>query len=130
MGFGNIGIDLARRLKPFGVKVIATKRSWASYAQNTNELNRSIFLPCSRGLLLFNKTSLFFYLLTYSILFVEDDVDDLVDVKGSHEDIYDFATKADIVACCLNLNSETVELSPIIYLFVFSEVPSFYFCYF
>lgn len=79
LGFGNIGIDLARRLKPFGVKVIATKRSWASYAQNSNELNRN-------------------------------DVDDLVDVKGSHEDIYDFATKADIVACCLNLNSETAGI--------------------
>lgn len=79
LGFGNIGIDLARRLKPFGVKVIATKRSWASYAQNTIELNRN-------------------------------DVDDLVDVKGSHEDIYDFATKADIVACCLNLNSETAGI--------------------
>ncbi|GAU22262.1 hypothetical protein TSUD_227980 [Trifolium subterraneum] len=68
LGFGNIGVDLARRLKPFGVKVIATKRSWASYAQNTNELN---------------------------------DVDDLVDVKGSHEDIYDFAAKADIVGSLL-----------------------------
>ncbi|PNY14069.1 D-3-phosphoglycerate dehydrogenase-like protein, partial [Trifolium pratense] len=71
LGFGNIGVDLARRLKPFGVKVIATKRSWASYAQNTNELN---------------------------------DVDALVDVKGSHEDIYDFAAKADIVVGIINNN--------------------------
>ena len=35
MGFGNIGIDLAKRLKPFGVKIIATKRSWASNLQVT-----------------------------------------------------------------------------------------------
>ncbi|WJX36406.1 hypothetical protein P8452_24287 [Trifolium repens] len=79
LGFGNIGIDLARRLKPFGVKVIATKRSWSSYAQNTNELSKN-------------------------------DVDALVDVKGSHEDIYEFAAKADIVVCCLILNSETVGI--------------------
>ena len=31
MGFGNIGIKLAQRLRPFGVKIIATKRSWAPY---------------------------------------------------------------------------------------------------
>lgn len=30
MGFGNIGIDLAKRLRPFDVKIIATKRSWSS----------------------------------------------------------------------------------------------------
>ncbi|XP_027346307.1 uncharacterized protein LOC113858068 isoform X2 [Abrus precatorius] len=70
LGFGNIGIDLAKRLQPFGVKVIATKRSWASY----------------------------------------DDVDNLVDVKGSHEDIYDFARKADIVVCCIRLNNETADI--------------------
>ncbi|WJX30401.1 hypothetical protein P8452_18945 [Trifolium repens] len=79
LGFGNIGIDLARRLKPFDVKVIATKRSWSSYAQNANELSKN-------------------------------DVDALVDVKGSHEDIYEFAAKADIVVCCLILNSETAGI--------------------
>ncbi|KAK7322364.1 hypothetical protein VNO77_25743 [Canavalia gladiata] len=78
LGFGNIGIDLAQRLQPFGVKVIATKRSWASYAQDASILSRN--------------------------------VDDLVDVKGSHEDIYDFARKADIVVCCLRLNSETAGI--------------------
>lgn len=35
MGFGNIGIHLAKRLRPFGVKVIATKRSWVSRLQNS-----------------------------------------------------------------------------------------------
>lgn len=32
MGFGNIGIELAKRLRPFGVKIIATKRSWALHS--------------------------------------------------------------------------------------------------
>ncbi|CAL5201078.1 unnamed protein product [Lathyrus oleraceus] len=78
LGFGNIGMDLARRLKPFGVKVIATKRSWASSAQHSSE--------------------------------IRNDVDDLVDEKGSHDDICDFAAKADIVVCCLSLNSETAGI--------------------
>ncbi|MQM18886.1 hypothetical protein Taro_051887 [Colocasia esculenta] len=29
LGFGAIGVDLAKRLRPFGVKIIATKRRWA-----------------------------------------------------------------------------------------------------
>ncbi|MED6132716.1 hypothetical protein PIB30_021542 [Stylosanthes scabra] len=77
LGFGNIGMDLAHRLRPFGVKVIATKRSWTSYTQHTGKLSRS-------------------------------NVDDLVDERGKHEDMYEFARKADIVVCCLHLNSETV----------------------
>ncbi|KAH1110836.1 hypothetical protein GLYMA_04G110700v4 [Glycine max] len=79
LGFGNIGMDLAKRLQPFGVKVIAIKRSWASYAQHASKLSRN-------------------------------DAEDLVDVKGSHEDIYEFARKADIVVCCLTLNRETVGI--------------------
>ncbi|RYR55818.1 hypothetical protein Ahy_A05g021690 isoform A [Arachis hypogaea] len=63
LGFGNIGMDLAHRLRPFGVKVIATKRS---------------------------------------------NVDDLVDERVNHEDMYEFVRKADIIVCCLHLNSETV----------------------
>lgn len=34
---------------------------------------------------------------------------DLVDEKGGHEDIHTFAGNADIVVCCLCLNSETVR---------------------
>ncbi|PON79383.1 Erythronate-4-phosphate dehydrogenase [Parasponia andersonii] len=67
LGFGNIGIDLAKRLRPFGVKIIATKRSWTSHS-----------LQCS----------------TYG-------GDVLVDKKGSHEDIYKFASEADIVGALL-----------------------------
>ncbi|KAL2655982.1 hypothetical protein AAZV13_04G096000 [Glycine max] len=110
LGFGNIGMDLAKRLQPFGVKVIAIKRSWASYAQHASKLSRSIFLPSCCGLSLVNKPNLFFEFLTCSLLLVEDDAEDLVDVKGSHEDIYEFARKADIVVCCLTLNRETVGI--------------------
>ncbi|PPR99596.1 hypothetical protein GOBAR_AA21071 [Gossypium barbadense] len=83
MGFGNIGIDLAKRLKPFDVKIIATKRSWPS---NSVVLNSKDF-PTQNGV-----------------------VDDLVDEKGSHGDIYEFASKADIVVCCLSMNKETVGI--------------------
>ncbi|KMZ75211.1 putative Phosphoglycerate dehydrogenase [Zostera marina] len=80
MGFGAIGTDVAKRLKPFGVKIIATKRKWGS------QLNDSI----------------------KSLSTVEsDEIDSLVDVKGGHEKIYDFAREADIVAVCLLMNSET-----------------------
>jgi phosphoglycerate dehydrogenase-like enzyme len=70
LGYGNIGIELAKRLKPFGSRVIATKRFW----------------PAS----------------------IVDSDSRLVDEKGSHEDIYTFAGKADIVVVCLRLNKETV----------------------
>ncbi|KAJ0024110.1 hypothetical protein Pint_07289 [Pistacia integerrima] len=81
MGFGNIGIDLAKRLRPFGVKIIATKRSWASHSQV------SCHPTVKNGV-----------------------TDDLVDEKGCHEDIYEFAGNADIVVCCLNLNKETAGI--------------------
>ena len=35
LGYGNIGIELAKRLRPFGVKIIGTKRSWTSYAKDS-----------------------------------------------------------------------------------------------
>ncbi|XP_024021067.1 uncharacterized protein LOC21391680 [Morus notabilis] len=82
LGFGNIGIDLAKRLRPFGVKIIATKRSWTPHLKDS-------FLSDGQS----------------------DVDDDLVDEKGSHEDIYQFASKADIVVCCLRLNSETVGVA-------------------
>ncbi|KAJ0256363.1 D-isomer specific 2-hydroxyacid dehydrogenase family protein [Hirschfeldia incana] len=69
LGYGNIGIELAKRLKPFGSRVIATKRSWPVDSDSS-----------------------------------------LVDEKGSHEDIYSFASKADIVVVCLRLSKETAEI--------------------
>ncbi|WCJ44171.1 D-3-phosphoglycerate dehydrogenase [Euphorbia peplus] len=74
MEFGNIGIQLAKRLRPFGVKNIATKRSWRSELQVSLE---------------------------------ENGIEYLVDEKGHHGDIYEFARKADIVVICLRMNIET-----------------------
>ncbi|WZZ05947.1 LOW QUALITY PROTEIN: hypothetical protein YC2023_091868 [Brassica napus] len=71
LGYGNIGIELAKRLKPFGSRVIATKRSWPASVMNSDS--------------------------------------SLVDEKGSNEDIYTFASKADIVVVCLRLSKETVK---------------------
>lgn len=100
LGFGNIGIDLAKRLRPFGVKVIATKRSWASYECECLHECYGMFI---------SKIASYILLFSYVfVLFLQDDVGDLVDVKGNHEDIWDFAGKADIVVCCLSLNHETV----------------------
>ncbi|KAJ4832781.1 hypothetical protein Tsubulata_018795 [Turnera subulata] len=82
MGYGSIGSELAKRLQPFGVKVIATKRSWVLNSQDSH---------CPNGVPVQNGG-----------------VDELVDEKGSHEDIYKFAGKADIVVCCLVMNKETV----------------------
>ncbi|XP_021983084.1 hydroxypyruvate reductase isoform X3 [Helianthus annuus] len=76
LGYGNIGIELAKRLRPFGVKILATKRNWASNDPKAT---------------LENGTH-----------------EDSVDEKGSHEDIYEFAKKSDIVVCCLTMNSQTV----------------------
>ncbi|GER38690.1 D-3-phosphoglycerate dehydrogenase [Striga asiatica] len=83
LGFGNIGIHLAKLLRPFGVKIIATKRSWPSSSPCSGQPNSYI----GNG--------------TY---------DDLVDEKGTHEDILKFASRADIVVCCLTMNSETVGI--------------------
>ncbi|KAK6937988.1 D-isomer specific 2-hydroxyacid dehydrogenase, NAD-binding domain, partial [Dillenia turbinata] len=69
LGFGSIGISLAKRLKAFGVKIIATKRSWSFLHQDSDESNG---FNCG------------------------DRIDDLVDKKGCHEDICDFARSADI----------------------------------
>ncbi|KAI3695698.1 hypothetical protein L1987_78697 [Smallanthus sonchifolius] len=81
LGYGNIGIELAKRLRPFGVKILATKRNWPSYVPN----GFSSTEPKSQ-----NGTQ-----------------EDWVDEKGCHEDIYEFAKKSDIVVCCLTMNSET-----------------------
>jgi lactate dehydrogenase-like 2-hydroxyacid dehydrogenase len=29
LGFGAIDVEIAKRLKPFGVKILATKRNWS-----------------------------------------------------------------------------------------------------
>ncbi|XP_010063710.2 hydroxypyruvate reductase isoform X2 [Eucalyptus grandis] len=83
VGYGNIGIDLAKRLRPFGVKIIATRRSWCLNSE----------APLQSNGLDQNGMS-----------------DSLVDVKGSHNDICNFAGEADIVVCCLSLNKDTAGI--------------------
>ncbi|CAM8937092.1 unnamed protein product [Rhodiola kirilowii] len=83
LGYGNIGIELAKRLRPFGVKIIATKRIWDVNIKSHDQSNG--FLKESPG-------------------------DPLVDKKGRHDDIYEFASLADIVVCCLRQNDETVGI--------------------
>ncbi|XP_058203317.1 uncharacterized protein LOC131317744 isoform X3 [Rhododendron vialii] len=97
MGFGNIGIDLAKRLRPFGVKILATKRSWESYSQKSFK---------SDGLPTQNDTS-----------------DDLVDEKGAHEHIQNFASNADIVVCCLSMNSQTAGIVNKTFLSSMKKIP-------
>ncbi|WCJ43962.1 D-3-phosphoglycerate dehydrogenase [Euphorbia peplus] len=77
LGCGNIGIELAKLLQPFGVKIIATKRNWTSHLQPNGA-------PVANGV-----------------------IQDMVHEKGIHGDIYEFAAKADIVVVCLMMNIET-----------------------
>ncbi|KAL3830299.1 hypothetical protein ACJIZ3_019101 [Penstemon smallii] len=84
MGFGNIGVHLAKRLRPFGVKILATKRSWPPTLQNSNKSDA---------------------------LYVENGThDNLVDEKGGHQEILKFASRSDIVVCCLSMNNETAGI--------------------
>ncbi|CAH9082870.1 unnamed protein product [Cuscuta epithymum] len=84
MGYGNIGIELAKRLRPFDVRILATKRSWPSHLHNSNGTSSVRIGNCIDG--------------------------DLVDEKGSHADILKFARKADIIVCCLTMNVETAGI--------------------
>ncbi|KAL3324152.1 hypothetical protein AABB24_038370 [Solanum stoloniferum] len=84
LGFGNIGIHLAKRLRPFDVKILATKRSWGLPAQDSS---KSEAPSVENG--------------GYA---------DLVDERGNHADILKFASKADIVVCCLAMNNETIGI--------------------
>ncbi|KAL3641818.1 hypothetical protein CASFOL_012633 [Castilleja foliolosa] len=85
LGFGNIGAHLAKRLRPFGVKILATKRSWPSPSdQSLCHSDVSYFGNGAHG--------------------------DLVDEKGGHEDILKFASRADIIVCCLLMNGETAGI--------------------
>ncbi|PIA57102.1 hypothetical protein AQUCO_00600079v1 [Aquilegia coerulea] len=85
MGFGNIGIDLAKRLRPFNVRILATKRSWTSNLLDSCQPNGD-----------FARS--------------QNNIDDLVDEKGGPESILKFAKEADIVVVCLLLNSETAGI--------------------
>lgn len=81
LGFGDIGVDLAKRLRPFGVKILAIKRRWTS-----DSLPAGVSNAQSVG------------------------IDGLIDKKGGPENMYEFASEADIVVTCLTLNTESVGI--------------------
>lgn len=106
MGFGNIGIHLAKRLRPFDVKILATKRSWSRHARDSSKSEGKKIL----WILFISKM----LILTMHAIFLAPSVengsyDDLVDERGNHDDILKFVSKADIVVCCLAMNKETVR---------------------
>ncbi|KAH9330239.1 hypothetical protein KI387_002347, partial [Taxus chinensis] len=92
LGYGNIGKNLAVRLRPFGVKILAIKRRWDSNSDvNSNNLGagdtsqtQSIDKGCIN--------------------------DDVIDERGGSEHFLEFASQADIVVTCCQLNAETVGL--------------------
>lgn len=90
LGYGNIGKDLAVRLKPFGVKILATRRHWNSNSSvSLNNLgDTSQIQTMNNGCM----------------------NDDLLDEKGGTERLLEFASEADIVVACCQLNAETVGL--------------------
>ncbi|KAK1288823.1 hypothetical protein QJS10_CPB19g00078 [Acorus calamus] len=88
LGFGNIGLDLAKHLKPFGVRILATKRRWALDLEQSNDSTDG-----SQGSSIQSHES-----------------DELVDKRGGPDDIYDFSREADIVVTCLALNHDTVGI--------------------
>ncbi|XP_039125775.1 D-3-phosphoglycerate dehydrogenase-like [Dioscorea cayenensis subsp. rotundata] len=90
VGFGDIGYDLAKILRGFGVKILATKRKWNF---NSNKQNGSTNDNDDR---ISDKQI--------------DAIGELVDIKGSPQDYYQFAAEADIVVLCLTLNSETAGI--------------------
>jgi len=92
VGYGNIGKDLAVRLRPFGVKILATRRCW--HSKSTVDLNKQDAVY------------------TYPTQSTGDGniKDDLIDEKGGNECLYDFASRADIVVTCATMTSETVGM--------------------
>ncbi len=38
LGFGAIGVEIAKRIRPFGVKILATKRNWSAETLPCGEL--------------------------------------------------------------------------------------------
>lgn len=92
VGYGNIGKDLAIRLRPFGVKILATRRRW--HSNSALDLSKQDAVD------------------NYPIQSTDNGniKDDLIDEKGSNECLYEFAKQADIVVTCATLTSETVGM--------------------
>lgn len=91
VGYGNIGKDLAVRLRPFGVKILATRRRWQSKSAldlSKQDVDNYPMQNTDNGNI----------------------KDDLIDEKGGNECLYEFANQADIVVTCATLTSETVGM--------------------
>ncbi|RWW22640.1 hypothetical protein BHE74_00032945 [Ensete ventricosum] len=116
LGFGAIGVDLAKRLRPFGVKILATKRSWTSMSLPPNGMCDVCLSSVRISIVLVLR--LFLSVLYPASGAPNDEIDHLVDKKGGPENLYEFAGEADIVVTCLALNAATVGLIsfPIIFL--------------
>jgi hypothetical protein len=100
-------VEIAKRLKPFGVNILATKRNWSPGS-----------LPCGKLLLIscLHENSLRDPPVTSNIPCA--DIDGLVDKKGGPEDMYELAGEADIVITCLLQTIETVSYSLGLFLFL------------
>lgn len=64
VGFGNIGIDLAKRLRGFGVTILATKRTWPQSKGITLKTGQDEYLK----MLLFFLYFIFPFLILYLLL--------------------------------------------------------------
>lgn len=60
--------------------------------------------------MVYSGSFIIFYGISSGLPTQNDTSDDLVDEKGDHEHIQNFASNADIVVCCLSMNSQTVRL--------------------
>ncbi|XP_068648579.1 uncharacterized protein [Aristolochia californica] len=49
LGFGSIGVDLAKRLRPFGVKLLATKRRWTQINDSGDRPSSNMSLIDKKG---------------------------------------------------------------------------------
>lgn len=69
------------------------------------------------SLMVYNGSFIIFYGISSGLPTQNGSSDDLVDEKGGHEHIHKFASKADIVVCCLSMNIQTVRLLSFSYAF-------------